>query len=244
MDSGPLTWSGGNITGVIYCNGGTVNNPGGLDGGQLINSGTMTWIPYPYTGGGSVISNAASGIINVIVNGRPVTGINYPGSATFYNAGQMNFSGSGTASLPDMFINTGTVTVSNGTFAVAGGRNLAGGTLNFGINSLTNYGQISLSGAAGLGGTLSATLNNGFLPAIGNSWQVLSYGSLSGSFTNTNLPPVAVWQTAAGSTALTITVASLVPATVWPTPSPIVYGTGIERGPIGRQFHDRRLIHL
>ena len=53
MDSGPLNWTGGTILGaVVYCVGGTVNNPNGINGGQLINSGTLAWIPYPYTGTG------------------------------------------------------------------------------------------------------------------------------------------------------------------------------------------------
>ncbi|MGA2246322.1 MAG: YDG domain-containing protein [Verrucomicrobiota bacterium] len=227
QDSGTLNWTGGLINGIVDCNGGALNALGGLDGGRLINSGTLSWLPYLNTGAGSVISNASSGVINVNdTNGQAVTLNVYGNPAAFYNAGLMTFSGT-TGNLADAFTNTGTVTVSNGTFTVSGNHALAGGTLNFGLNSLTSFGQISLSGAALLGGTLSATLTNGFIPAVGNSWQVLSYGSLTGAFTKTNLPPVAVWKTTYGSTSLSIQVLKLVPTLAWTNPANIVYGAAL-----------------
>ena len=82
----------------------------------------MTWIPYPYTGSGSVISNAASGIINM-TSGGPLTANHFGGTATFYNAGQMNITGTGLSTCGDFFINTGTVNVTNGVFAAAARRN-------------------------------------------------------------------------------------------------------------------------
>jgi hypothetical protein len=39
-----------------------------------------------------------------------------------------------------------------------------------------------------LEGTISANLNNGFVPANGDTFNVLSYPSFSGAFANTNLP--------------------------------------------------------
>ncbi len=236
--SGAMTFNASTILNPagVFANGTLVitNNPAigqytytpGLVYGLLVNNGVATWNTGNLTlNGAGVLSNAPGGTFNWNAGGTLVN--NYADNL-FANAGQVNVAvGSGTASLNAPFVSSGTVTVNSGVLDLNSSHNLTGGTLNFGINSLTSYGQISLSGAAALTGTLSATLNNGFLPAIGNSWQLLSYGSLSGSFTNTNLPPVAVWQTAAGSTALTIKVTSLVPATVWPTPAPIVYGTAL-----------------
>lgn len=87
QDSGRLTWTGGTISNtVVYCVGGLVDNPFGISGGQLINSGIMTWIPYPYTGSGSVISNAASGIINM-TSGGPLTANHFGGDGNLLQCG-------------------------------------------------------------------------------------------------------------------------------------------------------------
>ena len=41
--NGPLNWSGGTILSVVQCNGGTLSGEPLLDGGQLINTGTLAW---------------------------------------------------------------------------------------------------------------------------------------------------------------------------------------------------------
>jgi hypothetical protein len=92
------------------------------------------------------------------------------------------------------------------------GFNVANGTLNFGINSRTNFGQINLGGAAVLTGTVSANLNNGFQPVAGDSFSVLSYGSETGIFTKTNLPVAAVWQTNYAATVFTLLVLNARPS--------------------------------
>ena len=56
------------------------------------------------------------------------------------------------------FYNTGTVDAESGILSLDGGYALAGGTLNFGITSLANFGQINLSGAAALTGTTVGVL--------------------------------------------------------------------------------------
>jgi hypothetical protein len=108
--------------------------------------------------------------------------------------------------------NTGNLDVQTGVIALQDGGNFTGGKLNFGLNSSNNYGQISFSGAMALTGTVSANLNKGFIPAVGNSFSVLSYGSETGSFTSTVLPPGSVWTSLYGSTTYTITVVSNLPA--------------------------------
>jgi hypothetical protein len=75
---------------------------------------------------------------------------------------------------------------------------------------LANYGIINLSGSpAKLAGTLSANLNNGYVPATGNSFRVITYGSYTGVFASTILPNVALWQTNYSSTSFTISVTSI-----------------------------------
>jgi hypothetical protein len=105
---------------------------------------------------------------------------------------------------------TGTLSLSN-TFAQSGAGSLAielGGTAagQFDRLVLTSVGAI---GAATLGGTLDVTLTNGFVPASGDSFVIMSYGSTTGAFATTNLPALGgglSWNVAVGATSLTLTV--------------------------------------
>ncbi len=154
--AGPLTWSGGTISGVVQCNGGTFSGSPLLNGGQMVNRRTVSWTAgVMYTGSGSILSNAATGIINVTANFQEYP---YGGTSAFNNAGQLNVAVPGTVTIIDAFTNTGTVAVTGGTLVLAGDHSLTGGTLNFGINGLNNYGSNTLSGASALAGTLRACL--------------------------------------------------------------------------------------
>ncbi len=182
------------ITGIISCNGGTVNNPGGIDGGQLINTGVLTWIPYPYTGGGSIISNAPTGTINIALNNRPITSVNYGGAAAFYNAGQMNISGAGNAgNIADDFTNTGTINIQSGELQASGAVFLgSNSTLNVTVSSPTNIGTFGVSGMANLGGTLGLIFS-GYTPQTGDTYTPITYGGLTGVFNGFDIPK-ADWQ--------------------------------------------------
>ncbi len=114
--AGPLTWSGGTISGVVQCNGGTFSGTPSLNGGQVVNRGTVSWTASLSTYNGSILSNAATGIINVTANYLELNG----GGNTFNNAGQLNVSVPGTAYIIDTFTNTGTVAVTGGTLVLAG----------------------------------------------------------------------------------------------------------------------------
>ncbi len=222
---GGLTWSGGTITNVVQFTGGTFSGSLSLNGGQVINSGTLNWTATSMTeGNGSIISNAVAGTINLTAN---FSEGNFGGTRVFINAGQMNVAVSGTANISDTFTNTGTVAINAGILDLSGSHTLANGTLNFGITNLSTFGVATLSGASALAGTLSATFNGGFLPAVNNTWQIINYTSPSGVFTQTNLPPVAIWQVTTNPTFLTIKVVKLVPQLSWPTPADIVYGTAL-----------------
>jgi hypothetical protein len=60
-----------------------------------------------------------------------------------------------------------------------------------GTTAGSGYDQVNFSGTAGLNGTLRVELLGGFVPAIGNSFAVLtSAGGISGSFAATVLPPL------------------------------------------------------
>ncbi len=82
--------------------------------------------------------------------------------------------------------NSGTISL-----AVGGSVNVAGSFIQAasGIVSaelagtgVGEFGHISVSGAATLDGTLNVTVGEGFVPAIGDDFQLLTYGSHSGTF--------------------------------------------------------------
>jgi hypothetical protein len=182
----------------------------------LTNNGTVAWSAGDITGGGApgtLIYN------NGLWDSQGDLGMygGYGGnSIVFNNAGTFRKSagtGQTVFAYNGVFLNnTGNLDAQTGVIALASGGNFTGGTLNFGLNSSNNYGQISFSGAMALTGTVSANLNNGFIPAASNSFSVLSYGSETGSFSSTVLPPGSVWTSLYGATTYTITVVSNLPA--------------------------------
>ena len=232
--NGPFTWSSGTInnTGGVTLNGasslsGASTGSMGLSG-LLVNAGTLTW-----SGGannlymeGGAITNLAAGTITITAD---VSAVN-AGGGTIGNAGLLRkttTTGTTTIGGGIAFINTGTMDVQSGAISVIGSHTLTNGTFNFGISNAASFGTVTLSGAAALTGTLSANLEGGFLPAVNNSWQIINYTSPSGAFTQTNLPPVAVWQVTTNPTSLTIKVLKLVPQMIWTNPADIVYGTAL-----------------
>ena len=92
---------------------------------------------------------------------------------------------------------------------------LTGGTLNFGINSLTNYGRISVAAPVALTGTVSANFNGGYCPVTSNSFPVLTYPSpRTGIFTQTDLPTWIAWQTNYTATTFSLNVSNVQPRLV------------------------------
>jgi hypothetical protein len=51
----------------------------------------------------------------------------------------------------------------------------------------TGYGKIAVSGTVNLSGELKVTLND-YLPAVGHTFTIMTFGSKSGTFSTTNLP--------------------------------------------------------
>ncbi|MGO8835831.1 MAG: beta strand repeat-containing protein [Limisphaerales bacterium] len=216
--AGALNWTGGTISlGVLFNGGGFSSGSLLLDGGMLTNSGVLNWSNNATLddGNGSVFTNLPGATI-IVSNTSSTTWVNggyyTTGSHVFGNGGTITVGASGTLAMNfENFVNAGTLTVNSGTLSLSGGtQNLANGTLNFGISNLTSFGSVSFSGAADLGGTLTATFNNPtFAPAVNDAWQVMTYGSLVGAFSKTNLPPIVGWQTIAGSKNYTIQIKQL-----------------------------------
>ena len=180
-------------------------------GGPLTNQGVVHWLAGSvavYNDGGSyagAIWNEPTGLWDLQCEQSLVTGGYSPwsgwvwspaGSAQFHNAGLVRKPvGVGTATVSAVFDNTGTVEVQTGTLYLNGGHALQpAGTLSFGLSGPADYGRIVLAGGTVLSGGLSATLRDGYAPAPGESYPVLSYDSASGLFDRQIFPPQASWQ--------------------------------------------------
>ena len=72
-----------------------------------------------------------------------------------------------------------------------------GSTLDIGLDgaSATLNGQINVDSAANFAGTLDVTLENGFAPAIGESFQLFTFSSDTGTFASLDLPSADTWNT-------------------------------------------------
>jgi hypothetical protein len=67
---------------------------------------------------------------------------------------------------------------------------LSTGTMNVSIGGTTvgtQFSQLQVSGAASLGGTLTAALVNGFTPTVGQTFTVLTASSVAGTFSNSTI---------------------------------------------------------
>src|ERR1019366_3057366 len=216
-----LNWSGGTLNGSMTVATNGVLNLMGTQyiSGPLTNNGTVNWqggnlvvYYYPSFGLFGEIWNEAGAQWNIQCD-QTMSDPSYS-PPTFNNAGTLTKSGtSGTTTISAVFNNSGILDSESGVIILNGGLDLTGGTLNFGLNSLTNYGRISLSGnPATLDGSMSAQLNNGYVPSTGSSFPVLTFTSASGTFTNFNLPFAVAWQTNYDSTDLTLTVLNVRPS--------------------------------
>ena len=165
------------------------------NGSQLINNGTMTVtgdaVAFNYTGGlprfinnGTLIKNGSTGVTTFLANNGGVE-----------------------------FDNNGTVDLRTGSLAFNGGYTLSGSPkLKFalgGLNPGTQFGQETFGGAATLGGILSVTLTNGFVPTNGQTFVLATYPSSTGQFSSTQLAPLPVdvrWQLTYGASSLLLQV--------------------------------------
>ena len=88
-----------------------------------------------------------------------------------------------------------------------------------GLAAGTEYDVLAVAGVAALDGTLAVTTNSSFVPALSNTFIVLTAGSLSGGFASTNLPALAAglgWEVQYSATAVSLVVTGAAGAT--PTP--------------------------
>jgi len=219
---GILVGSNGVIAGVMYSSGGTmsgtltiatngvlvVTDAGATITGILTNAGTIN-MGSPRLDGdgvtGGLLVNLPGAVMSFQI-GDELTVYGTTGNEVVVNQGTVLSSNDGAGFWNLATVNnSGTVDVESGTLYLCGNSTLGSGTLHFGIRGSNDYGAIWLPGnPAPLGGAISASLENGYIPAPGSSFAVVTYGSYTGSFSSFNLPPIVQWQSDYGASALAL----------------------------------------
>jgi hypothetical protein len=112
--------------------------------------------------------------------------------------------------------NSGTIESLSGTLSHFGPSDLANGTLQVGIRSLSSYGRIHFPYSPVLGGKLNAVLLNGYTPALNNKFTIVTFNSAAGAFADFALPSDYLWQTAQNASDVSITVLRTALTAYWP----------------------------
>ncbi|MCA9232550.1 MAG: hypothetical protein KDA57_18015 [Planctomycetales bacterium] len=185
------------------------------DGQIRINNGATlnNTVSNLTAGGGSRTTVDAGGVLNVLgattlelngallVNNGTVTGtvnVNYgslaKGTGT-YDVVNVNEGGVYSPGTSPGISTATSVNFESGSFA-SGAPQL---TMEIGGTTLgTEYDQLDVSGLLSLGGALNVVLINGFSPLAGQSFDILNWGTLAGTFQQVNLPTLAgglAWNT-------------------------------------------------
>jgi fibronectin-binding autotransporter adhesin len=185
--AGTVAWTGGNfhhLQGVV-----TVL-PGGLwniqtddDWRDNDNLGTSTVVVSGILRKSA--GTATTGIGSHFGSGGNVTTTVNEGGTVEVQTGTLQFDGSLT--------NNGTAEVLSGILAVPANYNMTGTSVHrFGIGGMSTgagYGRLQISGAATLAGTVEAVLVNGFNPAAGNTFLVVTFTSRTGAVDSFTGPP-------------------------------------------------------
>jgi hypothetical protein len=191
---GSMNWTSGGLgsDGVLTVESGATLKMSGGGGktlmGSLTNAGMIVWEgtgdlylygPPSYRGG---IVNLPGATFEVRNDQRL---LNQQGAPVFSNGGTFRKTGgSGTTSFSEVgWVNAGAVEILSGKVA-SGSFEMTGGSLAFGIASPTVFGRMSLSGTAQLAGGLRTILLNGYQPANEAAFDVMTFASRSGGFTD------------------------------------------------------------
>jgi hypothetical protein len=182
-------------TNTITANGGLyIARSAGSTGTYLLSGGTTTtdavhvggWSFGP--GGNGNLTISGSGKLSVV---GTLMIHNSPGSATTFNGGTIDVGS---------IVNQGTFTVNKGTLSVSDVTLNSTSILDIGLGGLSRgseFGAIPASGNVSLAGSLVVSLN-AFTPAAGNSFDILDWGNLTGTFSTLQLPALSaglMWNT-------------------------------------------------
>jgi hypothetical protein len=194
MPLSAMSWSGGTQSGsgrtLIPANVTlTIANPAGvfLSGRTLENAGTVVWTGNTIQlSGSALITNRAGALFearNAALFGFGSGTPRFDNAGTFRKTapGTTTFSGGGVA-----LRNYGTLEILAGIVSAAGGyTTVPNARLHCALGGTTpgtGHGQLQVSGTVTLNGTLSVDLNPGYLPAVGDTFTLLTAGTRNGAF--------------------------------------------------------------
>jgi hypothetical protein len=197
-------WSGGTFYAGAVTNAGIVIIGGGSpsylnEGAVFVNQGLVqissaSGLDFYESGNGNVFDNLPGGTLEFTTDSQIYTDgcCGGAGGQAFNNQGLLwKSSGTNTSTISINFNNQGgAVQVDQGTLSLGGNNYAQGrGELTIGIAPQGASGLLALSGAASLSGPLNLVLAQGYVPPAGTQFQILSAGSVTGSFSTLSLPP-------------------------------------------------------
>jgi hypothetical protein len=185
ISSGTVTVdAAGQHAGILLVGGAPANNPT-----LVVSSGWLKVENDLVIGGFGVIGNLSlsGGTLRTKTLQKPSGTFNFTGGKL--SADTVNFS---------LTSNGGTLAPGDGIGAtqnniaptnigqthVVGDLTLASGNLQIELASLASFDKLLVSGTAALGGGLAVSTLGGFTPTNGNSWQIITAGGITGSFSS------------------------------------------------------------
>jgi hypothetical protein len=169
-----------NVGTVMVGNGSTLTVPPGAHAPNsalagFLNAGTVD------IASGATISSPAQYMQTAgetTVDGRLTGVVNLAGGSLYGNGGTISGNVTSNASF-----NIGDAEMTVGELSIMGNyTQRANGSLTFDIASLTQYDQLNVSGHAQLNGLMTVNLLNGYIPQVGNMFDIMNFASESGTF--------------------------------------------------------------
>jgi hypothetical protein len=192
--SGQLNWEAGTVGGPLtVASNGVVLLSG--SGDKMLKGALTNWGTVRVTGasdwrfydGNARLINEASGLVDV-QNDRSFA--TYYGGGWVVNGGTFRKSaGTGVTTVYIAFSNSGLVEVQTGTVRFSGTYTQTGGTLSFRLNSLSDFGRITTGQSLQLTGALAVTFGGGYLPGLGQHYDIIS-APVQGVFQAYTAPPI------------------------------------------------------
>jgi len=162
---------------LTLISGKTLTTPAGLSSAGKLTVGAGTNLKVT----GSYTQTAGSTTVDGTLTAPSGTTIS-AGSVFGHGTIASTVVSSGTFTAGDSPTHTGKLSPSTYTQKASGSLNIAIGGLTAG----TQYGQLAVTNGASLNGTLNVTLINNFVPAIGNTFTILTTSARTGQFATVN----------------------------------------------------------
>jgi hypothetical protein len=193
---GVFLWSGGTVTGTVT-NQNEIIVSGGVASGSFYNAGVMRTLGLGRSlglsspGGGTQFYNSPGGEFRFESDGG-VDVSSCCSAIAFNNAGLVRKS-AGTNSVISIPFNNqdGSIEVDSGTLSLGNSSFVQGkGTVSIKLGGTGpgQSGSLIVGGNATLSGPLAVSLSNGYVPAIGDQFQILSCATLNGAFSSVQVP--------------------------------------------------------